>query len=900
MADPRDKPAGAHTSGVSPDSVRCHLGAILHSRTFTNAPSLSKFLAYIVEASLTGRSNQLKEYTIGVEVFGRGESFDPRIDTIVRAQARRLRSKLEEYYRTEALDNTITIEVAKGRYVAEFRTRPAESDRRPHLSILKASREHDADALAAHPPPSPMRVRLNRPPARLPIPRTRLIGREEELTAVRKLLLSESVRLLTISGAGGSGKTRIALQIASELDGEFPAGVYFIPMATVTDPATVASGIAQALGVQHSSGTLLIDVLPEEVQFLLHEPTLLVIDNFEQVLPAAPLLTGLLDRCAVLKIVVTSRAILDVYGESVYHLLPLPVPDLASRFSAEQLQHNAAVMLFLERAAAAQHGFVLTTENCTVVADICSRLDGLPLAIELAAARIKVLSAHSLLQRLNSRLEFLISAPKDIPARQQTLRRTIDWSHELLSLPERKLFRRLAVFAGGCTMESAEAVCNTQLDLEIDVLEGMTWLLDKNMIQRSESQGPQPRFLMLETIREYALERLRDSGEIEATRNAHAAYCLVIAEEGNSCLNVIERGHWLALCDAEQNNFRSALDWLEDGGKAEWALRLGSALFWFWEQREYFDEGRDRLKAILNLPGGLAPTRERASALCYAGHLVGVQGDPDGALRYQREALDICRALGDQGRVVGVLTAMGVTAMFQTDLASARAWLEESVQLSRALGAKKETAAALSNLAELVRRQNDYPLAKTLLEEALAISDELGDASAVAWFHNHLGDVARDRDNLREAGELYETARRMFETLKHAWGIARSFLDLGHLACEEGNYAAAYPMFEQALRTFVGLRHQRGIAMVLEGFARIAAQEKDAERALTLAGAAAALRSRIGVPPRPDEQASVDRVRALATPLQDPARTEATWLVGWKMSPYQAVQYALGMRGTGP
>jgi predicted ATPase len=314
---------------------------------------------------------------------------------------------------------------------------------------------------------------------------------------------------------------------------------------------------------------------------------LLLLDNFEQVLAAAPLVTKLLDACAALKMLVTSRAVLHVYGEQEYPVPPLAVPDPKRLPPLEELSQNPAVTLFVQRAAAVNPAFVLTADNARAVAEICARLDGLPLAIELAAPRVRMLPPAAMLARLKSRLDLLTSPACDLPARQQALRKTIDWSQGLLSTAEQKLFRRLSVFAGGCTLEGAEAVCDTRGDLEVDLFDGMASLVDKSLLRQVETRQGEPRFLMLETLREYGLEQLAASGEQEVTRRAHAAYCLVLAEEGNRQLTAAESEEWLVLCDAEHDNFRAALNWLVECQNAEWALRLGLALFWFWEAREH-------------------------------------------------------------------------------------------------------------------------------------------------------------------------------------------------------------------------------------------------------------------------------------------------------------------------
>ena len=451
---------------LPPESIRDQLARILRSQPFSNAPSLCRFLRYVVEHMLDGNTEELKEYSLGVEVFGRGEAFDPRTDTIVRVQARRLRSKLKDYYDAEGQTDPIVIELPKGHYGVTFGSASLqEHGSTLHLKSLEAHR-NQIDGV-------PIEAASTRLPC-LPALRTPLIGREQELAALKKLLISGSPRLITLTGAGGSGKTRLGLQAASEVIAEFPGGVYFVALASIADPTTVTSTVAQVLGIRHTGGKPLDEALRDHLRLLVHAPTLLLLDNFEHLLAAAALVGELLEACAPLKVLVTSRAVLHVYGEYEYQVPPLALPAPEQFSSFEVLAGNPAVTLFVERAAAAVKGdFVLTKENAPVVAQICCRVDGLPLAIELAAARIRMLAPAQVLVRLESRLEVLTCGAVDMPRRQQTLRRAIDWSHDLLSPEEQKLFRRLSVFVGGCTLEAAEAVCNTRRDLEIEVLEGM-------------------------------------------------------------------------------------------------------------------------------------------------------------------------------------------------------------------------------------------------------------------------------------------------------------------------------------------------------------------------------------------------------------------------------------------
>src|SRR6266481_423282 len=462
-------------------------------------------------------------------------------------------------------------------------------------------------------------------PSNLPVPRTEFVGREREAAAAKELLLRPDVRLVTVTGPGGIGKTRLAVELASGLIEWFPGGIYFVPLSPLSDPSLIASLIVQTLGMREAGGQSPLEILKKSFQDSLRAPMLFLMDNFEHLVQAAPIVAELLAMGPNLKILVTSRSALHVYGEHEFPVPPLALPDSRSMPALEVLSQYPAVALFIQRAVAAKPDFELNRENAPVVTEICARLDGLPLAIELAAARVKVLSPSSMLTRLASRLQLLTGGARDLPQRQQTLRAAMDWSYDLLSPAEQKLFRRLSVFVGGCNLEGAEAVCDTKGDLDLDLLDGMASMVDKSLVQQVEPAKGESRFVMLETIREYALEKLEASGEEALTKRAHAAYCLVLAEEEATACGA-EGAEWLERFALEHDNFRAGLEWLTETGDAEWGLRLGAAMFRFWEMREYLAEGRDGLGKLLKLAGAAAPTKARARSVFAAGVLA--QPDP--------------------------------------------------------------------------------------------------------------------------------------------------------------------------------------------------------------------------------------------------------------------------------
>ena len=736
-------------------------------------------------------------------------------------------------------------------------------------------------------------------PSNLPVQQTGFVGREKEVSAAKRLLLRPDVRLITITGPGGIGKTRLALQVASGLDVHFSGGVHFVPLSSQTDPGLVASVIVQKLGIHEAGGQSPLEILKTHLLGSLRAPMLLLLDNFEQLVEAAPTVADLLAAGPNLKIMVTSRAALHVYGEHEFPVPPLSLPDSRSLPPIPELSQYSGVALFLARAAAAKPDFELTRENAGDVTEICVRLDGLPLAIELAAARVKVLSAASMRTRLASRLQLLTGGARDLPQRQQTLRAAIDWSYELLNAAEQRLLRRLSVFSGGCNLEGAEAVCDTKSDLDLDLLDGIASLVDKNLVQKVEPAKGESRFVMLETIREYVLEKLGASGEAAATKRALAAYCLVLAEEVTTNPSGSELADWLERFTLEHDNFRASLDWLIETEEADWGLRLGAALFRFWEMREFLAEGRSRLGKLLQLPGAGAPTKVRARALLAAGVLAAEQGDfPAADVRF-RESIEITRQLGDKQGTAVSLNALAVKARDLGDVPLARALFEESLLLWRDLGDTKAVARSLSNLASVVKLQGDYERAHSLYEESLSIFRELGDQPGIAWSMNYQGDVSRDQRDFAAAHKWYEQGLAIFREIGDRWGIAGTLADLGNLAREERHYPRAHSLYRESIKKFQELDHKRGIARLLECFAHAAVDQAESERALRLAGAAAALRQNIGAPLTPAEQAKLEAVLESPRRALHSAAASKAWSEGWAMPVERAIEEVL-KPGAGP
>jgi predicted ATPase len=730
-------------------------------------------------------------------------------------------------------------------------------------------------------------------PANLPAQRTGLVGRQKDVVAAQELLLRPDVRLVTVTGPGGIGKTRLAVEVASGLVDRFPGGTHFVPLSAVRDPDLIVSVIVQALGIREDGGKPALEILKENLQDSLQAPMLILLDNFEHLIVAAPTVAELLAIGPNLKIMVTSRAALHVYGEHEFPVSALALPDPRSLPSADALSQYSSVALFVERAIAARPDFELTRENAADVADICVRLDGLPLAIELAAARIKVLSPGSMRTRLESRLHLLTGGARDLPLRQQTLRAAIDWSYDLLNPAEQKLFRRLSVFVGGCNLEGVEAVCDTKGDLGLDLLDGMASMVDKSLVQQVEATKGESRFVMLHTIREYALEKLEASGEKPLTKRAHAAYFLVLAEEEPTEQGGAAGMAWLERLTIEHDNFRIALEWLTETADAEWALRLGAALFRFWEMGEYLTEGRDRLDKVLKLAGKAGPTKAGARAFFAAGVLAGEQRDYAAAGVLLRESLNIAGQLRDQRGVAVCLNALAVYARDCGEVAEASSLLEQGIVVWRELGDRQAEARSLSNLAGVVKLQGDHARALSIYADCLSIFQGLGDRAGVAWSMNYQGDVARDQGESADARRLYQLALEMFRELGDRVGIASTLVDLGNLAREEKDYAAANSLYRECMRLFQELEHKRGIARLLECFACSASAQLEAERALRLAGAASALRENIGAPLTPVEQAKLEA--SLDSARRALGNTDGTtaWLEGWAMRVEKAIDEAL-------
>ncbi len=753
------------------------------------------------------------------------------------------------------------------------------------------------------------------PPHNLPLELTSFVGRERELATARELLAQH--RLLTFTGPGGTGKTRLALHVAADALDQFPDGAFFVSLAAVRSADLVIAALVQAFDLHETAGRPAQDALRD---YLRGKQLLLVLDNFEQVVHAAPTVAGLLATCPRLRVLVTSRVALHLYGEREFPVPPLPLPGAVSAVggpSVEDLRRNEAVRLFVERAQDARPDFALTDDNAVVVADICRRLDGLPLAIELAAARTKLLPPPALLARLGHGLHLLTGGPRDLPTRQQTLRNTIAWSYDLLAQPQQAVFRRLGVFVGGCTVAAAQAVCAAGADEDEvtndgrggagdlhpsavvfrpdDVFDALAVLMDSSLIQQEETAG-EPRFRMLETIREYALEQLDAHGEREVYQRQHAAYFLALAEAEAPALHGPQQGAWLAQLDAEHDNLHAAFASLPSGGDAAPRLRFVSALWWFWYLRGHLTEGREACRHALasaRPPGSPERLPVFVAALCGAGALAYQQGDYNAARALLEEGAATAR---DHGHALGVaraLTWLGLVTLHQGDTVRACALAQESVTLFRPERDPWGLAHALNWLGHTALQLHDSAEARRAYEESLTLFRQTSDRWGIALALSGLGNVAALEQDFASARGFHEDALAIRRETGDRWLIAFSLASLGDVARLQGDYARAAAYFAESLTLVRELGSVWGIAVCLAGLGEVAALAGHAASAARLFGAADALFAATGTHLDPVDQGEHDRAVATAQAGLGKDSFAAAWAHGQALPVESAVTLGL-------
>ncbi|HLJ67681.1 MAG TPA: helix-turn-helix domain-containing protein [Chloroflexota bacterium] len=716
-------------------------------------------------------------------------------------------------------------------------------------------------------------------PISIPCPLTPLLGREGDIAAVTDLL--GTTRLLTLTGPGGVGKTRLALHIAST--GRPIANAVFVSLAPLNDPQLVLPTIARTLGVSHNGGEPILDVLRRALH---DQHVLILLDNCEHVLSAANSVAALLAACQDLTILATSRSPLGIRGEQEYPVDPLRLPPASHEVTPYQAREVAAVRLFVERARAASPGFHLTAENVSAVVAICRRLDGLPLALELAAPRIKTLPPPALLGRLSSRLALLTGGPADLPARQQTLRSAIDWSYSLLSAEERTLFGRLSVFAGGCTLDDAEAVCGRG---GLNVLDGLTSLVDKSLLRQGASDVPT--FAMLETVREFATEKLAETGEVETIHATHAEHFMRLAQEGGNGLRGPREAEWRARLEGTMDNLRTALRFLLDRGAAADELRLASALGRFWNAQGYWREGEYWLEAGLAAEAG--DTALRAPALLVLGSLLINRGELGRATAALERATELFRELGEVRATVETLSYLALVAYWQADYTLASRRLEESEPLSRALDDRGLYAGRLGMLGAIAMERGDLEGARVRLEEAVAEARTRGEPDRLALELSLLGRLAYHEGNLAEAERDCGEAVMLAEPLGVRRSLAYSLLVLGLAATARGQLDRARHHLAESLQLSRDLGYLYTTLNGLTGRAAIAVATGQAERAARLKGAEAALRAKLGIPLPPSLRSEDEGTTARTRKALVAERFAAAWGHGQMMSLEEAVECAL-------
>jgi non-specific serine/threonine protein kinase len=719
---------------------------------------------------------------------------------------------------------------------------------------------------------------------------------------------------VTLTGPGGIGKTRLGLAAAAAVRDAFADGVWLVELAPLTDPDLVAGTIATVLQVPESGAQPVGDRLHA---YLHAKQALLVLDNFEHLLAAAPLVEGLLKGAPRLKVLATSRAPLGVYGEREFLVPPLTLPDRRRLPALDQLLQYEAVRLFVERTQARQPAFVLNAANAPAVVEICWRLDGLPLAIELAAARGKLFPPAALLARLAGSLGVLTGGVRTAPLRQQTLRAAIDWSYQLLTPEEQRLFRHMAVFQGGCRLEGVETVCQAAAlqvggPAQLDVPAGVESLIAKSLVERRAGADGEPRCWMLETIHEYAREKLQESGEAAALQRAHAGYCMRLAEEADAQLTTTrgaERAGWYDRLAEEHDNLREALRWARrcaprgpgngipaEPGAAEEAagigLRIAAALGRFWWKREHYSEGRAQLAAMLALDNTHAaePLRTiRAKALNGAGVLAWAQGDYLAARPLHAESLAVSREVGDPEGIATALTSLGNVAIDQGDYAAARVFLAESLAFARASGDRAKIAPALNNLGNVAYSQEDYAAARALYEESLTLFREVGSNGGVATALSNLGNLASLQGDDAQARAAHEESLALRREIGIQWHIADSLNSLGHLVHRQGDLAGARQLYRESLSISREIGAKLLMAAALTGWGAVACTAGRPAHGARLLGAVAALVEALGaVQDTVDRVAYTQGVASARAQLDDATFTQA-WTAGRGMSLDQAI-----------
>ncbi len=785
-----------------------------------------------------------------------------KIETAERRPSRELAVRLAQVLQVPAQEHAAFIELAR------------RSTAAPPVAPL-----HPAPATVAAPAPSTL------PPLHTP-----LLGRGQALAALSELLLRPTIRLVSVLGPPGIGKTSLAIQTAATLHQHFADGVVFVALATLSDPALVPGAIAQQLGLQNFTDQQALDRI---VEHLHSRHLLLLLDNFEHLLLAADVITTLLVHAPGLKVLVTSQVRLALASEQSYIVEPLPLPAPGITDARAILEQSPAVALFVARAQRLDPNFQLTDATAATIATICTRLDGLPLAIELAAAWSQILPPHEMLARLDQRLALLTRGRRDVPERQRTLRAAIAWSYHLLSPTAQTLLNHCAVFGGACTLAAIEAICGARYasSAAVPLLHDLALLIDHSLLRVSKLASGETRYMLLESIRAYALEQLTLSGQREALQRSHAAYYLCIAETSRNGMHGESDLAWLDCIEREHTNIRTALQWAVDHDPAT-ALRLCAAVWSFWYTRGYFVEGRNWLEQALAHP---TPNGDSvALARCHRafGTLAAVQGDLDYARTHLQAAADFYRTAGDEHNLTGTLDSLGNIAADQGDYERAMHCYAASLELARRLNETWNIANTTCNLALMFIEQGEYGHARELLEESLELRTHLNDTRGIAIVLANLGIVLHANGDYAMARQVLEQGLTLCRQLKEMRGTAKVLGTLGLVGLDSGDRPYAHHCFSESLGLYRQLGEKRGIAEALEGLAALSANQQPL-RAIRWFGAATALRDAIGAPRLPLES---QRVAQLVQTMQrsiDEALFASTWAMGQALALEQLVEEAL-------
>jgi predicted ATPase/DNA-binding XRE family transcriptional regulator len=771
--------------------------------------------------------------------------------------------------------------VGEPRRQFEAATQPTPRGRKPQEKVIEA-REESLDRGSSVPPWTSPTLSLS---SNLPAQLTSFVGRERELEDLRRLY--EGSRLLTITGPAGVGKTRLAIQAASVLASSFADGVHFVPLAAIRDPGLVVSAIGESLGIREEGPRPVLDRLQAELR---EANRLLLLDNFEQVASAVWVIGDLLASCPRLRILVTSRSALRAYGEQEFPLAPLPIPDANHHPSSGQVAQSDAVRLFVERAQGVKPDFALSPESVGVVVEICRRLDGLPLAIELAAARTRLFAPEALLDRLATRLKLLTGGAADRPARQQTLRNAIAWSYDLLGDEERALFRWLCVFDGGFDLASAEAVCGVP-----NVLDRIDALVGKSLVRVEESAG-EPRFGLFETIREFGLEQLEEAGEGEQIRRAHATYVLALAEEADSHLEREDWSEWLDRLDREQHNLRAALRSVIAAGDTLRSLRLARALWGYWMFRGNAREGSEWLAAALMLPPSPEATSLRTRVLLKAAYLTTLLGATETSITLLDECLVTCRAEADDAGTARALLDLGDTYHYAGDYVTSTRYLAESVTIYRRLGDRSGLAEAFNYAACAAVHRRDFALASSLASESCSLARVLQLRRSLANSLLTVALVASESGDLAVAQAANEECLRICRPLQAGRSIALALFGLAHLALKRDDTEAARRYLIEGLVSARERQYLTGICIGLDYAALLESKRGDRIRACRLVGASSALSQHLQLPRPPLYQTILAEAGIPLERPTDDALTAQAWDAGQALSQEEAIELALEER----